>query len=183
MSRIIDDTLPIVIKHDDTLMADVLKPYFKHTAYLKFADVYIEGDPAHGGKITGKGWFEIPSSCYIEDTGHFNSVEFNISYNQIMYYVIAASIRHKAMQVFNNWTLETYFKKQLPDILIVNLKSKFNKPLIPKRFYGEIDFIETKLIKSNSLIYIKTYCRYSDEPGKINCNGEVDLAIVKANAL
>ncbi len=82
------------------------------------------------------------------------------------------------MSVFDNWTLETYFKKQLPDILIVNFKSKFRSPLNSKRFYGEIDFVETK--QSNSLVFIKTYCRYSNRSdGPINCEGEIDLAIAK----
>jgi len=176
MDVVVNKTDRNVIKQDDALMRDVLQPYFDNTTYLKSADVYI--DSTNKGIVTGKGWFEIPSSCYIADTGHFNSVEFNISYNQIMYYVIAVAVKHQAMRAFDNWTLETYFKKQLPDILIVNFKSKFRSPLNSKRFYGEIDFVDTK--QSNSFVFIKTYCRYSNQQdGKINCEGEIDLAIVK----
>lgn len=176
MSVISNKTNCNVIYQDDILMQNVLRPYFDSTTYLKSADVYIES--INTGKITGKGWFEIPSSCYIADTGHFNSVEFNISYNQIMYYVIAISVKHKIMQSFDEWTLETYFKKQLPDILIVNFKSKFRSPLNSKRFYGEIDFVEIK--QTSSLIFVKTLCRYLNKPEDIICcEGQVDLAITR----
>ena len=49
--------------------------------------------------IVGKGRFSIPESCYIDDTGHFNAVEFNICYNQLAYVlfagVIDAGLMHK----------------------------------------------------------------------------------------
>lgn len=182
MSTIMKE-IPTIIKHDDILMSKVLSPYFENTTYLKKVDVHIASNPAEGSIVSGKGWFEIPTSCYIADTGHFNSVEFNICYNQIMYYVIAVSVKHKIIKAFNKWTLETYYEKQLPDILIVNFKSRFSKPLNQKRFYGEIDFIDIKYKKSNSLLFIKTLCRYADEPGRFNCEGEVDLAIVEADVL
>lgn len=176
MSVISSKTNYDVIHQDDILMQDVLRPYFDNTTYLKSADVYIGS--TNTGKITGKGWFEIPSSCYIADTGHFNSVEFNISYNQIMYYVIAISVKYKMMRFFDEWTLETYFKKQLPDILIVNFKSKFRSPLNSKRFYGEIDFVEIK--QTSSLVFVKTLCRYLNKSeGIICCEGQVDLAITR----
>ncbi|MGW6540873.1 FcoT family thioesterase [Streptomyces sp. NPDC055051] len=50
---------------------------------------------ADGRPLTGSGMFTIPEPCYIDDTGHFNAVEFNICYNQLAYYTLAAMIRDR----------------------------------------------------------------------------------------
>src|SRR5882724_11344285 len=75
----------------DTLVADILKPYRPHARYLRsaqithFRDKAAEGIAANKGLVTAAGRFSIPESCYIDDTGHFNAVEFNICYNQLAY--------------------------------------------------------------------------------------------------
>ena len=45
------------------------------------------------GLISAKGRFSIPDSCYIDDTGHFNAVEFNICFNQLAYVPSASASR------------------------------------------------------------------------------------------
>ncbi|MEO1375818.1 MAG: FcoT family thioesterase, partial [Cyanobacteria bacterium J06635_10] len=50
--------------------------------------------------------FSIPESCYIDDTGHFNSVEFNICYNQLFYIIIAYLIKNQLLEVMKDWNLE-----------------------------------------------------------------------------
>jgi hypothetical protein len=169
----------VIFEHDAALMAKVLKCYFDHTQYLKHARVEKHGDIATGGKITVTGHFAIDESCYIEDTGHFNAVEFNICYNQIMYYGIAKAVKHGLFgESFAKWTLEHYFEKQLPDVLIVNFQSTFKRGINARNFKGEIDFVTTRTVtKGQGMLFVKTLCRfYDDEHGY--SEGCVDLAIV-----
>ncbi len=165
---------------DLLLMSQVLVPYYEHTQYLKSARVQVLGDPCDMGHISACCTFEIPESCYIKNTGHFNSVEFNICYNQMMYYLIAKSVKHQLMSAFQAWTLDDYFIKQLPDILIVNFKSKFKRPICGTRFTGEIDFIQTKVKRiTNPLIYLTSVCRFYDADNGY-CEGEIDLVIMNS---
>ncbi|MBT3017498.1 MAG: FcoT family thioesterase [Candidatus Thiodiazotropha endolucinida] len=160
---------------DAPLMERVLVPYKHNCKYLKLADVIREDDPQEQDKVTGVCEFVIDESCYIDDTGHFNSVEFNICYNQMMYYVIAKSVKEGLMRSFGNWALSDFWKKQLPDILIVDFKSSFRKSINARKFYGEIMFTNIRMRKG--LMYINTECRYWDDNNGI-CSGEVVLAIV-----
>ena len=82
--------LPANISKD--FIDDILKPYRKHAQYLKSAELTHFQDKCScatkgkdAGLITAKGRFSIPESCYIDDTGHFNAVEFNICFNQLAY--------------------------------------------------------------------------------------------------
>ena len=36
--------------------------------------------------------------CCIDDTGHFNSVEFHICYNQTLYYTVAKSVQERLVR-------------------------------------------------------------------------------------
>ncbi|MFB2772492.1 FcoT family thioesterase [Pelatocladus sp. BLCC-F211] len=165
----------IWVNNDDILLAQVLKPYKAHCKYLKSAEVIQEGDPQDRGRVIGRCEFAIPESCYIDDTGHFNSVEFNICYNQMMYYVIAKSVKERLMTSFYSWTMADYWAKQLPDIYIVNFESVFRYAMQSRQFRGEIEF--TNIRVRSGLMYIVTKCRYWDDQGG-NCSGNVKLAIV-----
>lgn len=183
MDMTAEGTREIVLDNDALLIEQVLTPYFKHARYLKSAIVKGNGDPAAGkGKISASCLFEIPESCYIKDTGHFNSVEFNICYNQMMYYVVAMSVKHQLMGIFHHWQMKDYFDKQLPDILILNFKSHFKAPLHARRLLAEIDFIKTKIVnKNNPLAFIKTQCRFYDDEKSGYAEGDVDLVITNIN--
>ena len=54
------------------------------------------------------GDFEIPESCYIDATGHLNSVEVNICYNQLLYVILAQSIASEVVPALDVFTLEHY---------------------------------------------------------------------------
>ena len=161
--------------NDDILLAEVIKPYKAHCKYLKSAEVIQEGDPQHGGRVIGRCEFAIPESCYIDDTGHFNAVEFNICYNQMMYYVIAKSVKERLIKSFRSWTMADYWAKQLPDVYIVNFESAFRRAMQARQFWGEIEL--TDIRTRSGLMYIITKCRYWDDKGG-NCSGKVKLAIV-----
>ena len=72
----------------------------------------------------------------IGDTGHFNSVEFNICYNQLIYYLIAKSVQEGLLPALRGWTLDDFWRSQLPDILITNFSSSFKRKMRGKRFFG-----------------------------------------------
>lgn len=172
-----DVATDIKFENDQTLMNQVLEPYFEHARYLKHAVVKNPNMPDQNERISALCKFSIQKSCYIEDTGHFNSVEFNICYNQMMYYTIAKIIKHGWMAKFKYWTLGDFFRKQLSDLLIVNFKSTFKAPIVSKNFTGEITIVNSKKIEVNRpLIYIKTLCCFNDNKNGY-CEGEVDLAI------
>ena len=161
--------------NDDILMTQVLKPYKDHSKYLKSADVVQVSNAQNKELVVGECKFAIPKSCYNIGSSSFNPVEFNIAYNQMMYYVIAKSVKEKMMVPFLGWTIDDFWKKQLPDIYIVNFESNFRRSMLAEQFYGEIEFTNMRL--RAGLIYILTKCRYWDGKGG-HCDGEVKLAIV-----
>jgi hypothetical protein len=117
---------------DAALLARVLRCYKPHCRYLTSMTV----EPTDG-VIRGRGELTIAESCYIDDTGHLNSVEVNICYNQMLYYVIAKSVQERLEPVFADWTMDDYWRRQLPDILIFRLTSTFRSPIDRRRFFGE----------------------------------------------
>jgi hypothetical protein len=64
----------------------------------------------------------IPESCYIDDTGHFNAVEFNICFNQLAYVLfgkcvdagILQKLRHEKVNVIS---FPDYKLHRLPSML------------------------------------------------------------------
>lgn len=86
------------------LLKEVLIPYKENCRYLQHASLeYLPSDPTSSIQderkilLLAKGRFSVSHSCYIADTGHFNAVEFNICYNQLAYYFIAACIQHQLL--------------------------------------------------------------------------------------
>lgn len=163
---------------DTELLSQVLRPYRSHCQYLKSA--VLEAAPGPRDQVTVSGEFEIGDSCYIDDTGHFNSVEFNICYNQMAYYLIAKSVKDGLLDVFRNWMLDDFWRLQLGNVLITDFKSAFKREMRGKRFSGAVSVIDVvKLEKTerwDPLVVIRTSCNYWDETGG-NCRGEVKIAI------
>jgi len=161
------------VAHDGRLMDKVLRPYKSHCRYLKKSDLDLVD-----GKLTSLNEFSIPESCYIDDTGHFNSVEFNICYNQMMYYTIAKSVNEQLAPEFSKWTMSDFWQKQLPDILITRFASKFRRAIDSNDFKA-IFSIERSLVsrKSSPTLFLKTRCEFWDG-GSGHAEGEIDLAIV-----
>ncbi|WP_445373685.1 FcoT family thioesterase [Photorhabdus tasmaniensis] len=168
-----------LVDFDHGLCDRVLSVYFEHTRYLKFASTLSKSDESTKEVISSICHFGFEDSCYINDTGHFNSVEFNICYNQMMYYTIASSVKNGLISKLINWDVEDFFSKQLPDILITKFSSKFRSPIDPKEFIGEFGIRNIRLLKSNGseLLHIGTSCKFYDHNDGL-CGGEVDLIIV-----
>lgn len=160
---------------DFELLAQVLRPYLPHCRYLRTAPVRLI-DSA----LTVSGAFEISDSCYIDDTGHFNAVEFNICYNQLSYYLIAKSIADGLLPVFDGWTLDDFWRLQRPSILITDFRSTFRNEMRGKKFNGSVTLTGAhalpKTKRWDPLIALHTTCRFWDADGG-TCWGGARLAI------
>jgi FcoT-like thioesterase domain len=134
--------LPIVIEPD--FVADILRPYKSNARYLKAATItQMHAKAAENAKalalVTASGRFAIPESCYIDDTGHFNAVEFNICFNQLAYVMfgkcVEAGIFHKLRcERVKVPSLAEYKRDQLPAMVIVSIESRYYKQLNSRDF-------------------------------------------------
>jgi hypothetical protein len=177
----------LVLEHvnDGDLLARVLKPYRPHCRYLQSATVSVETAADAEARVSAVCELEIPESCYIDDTGHFNSVEFNICYNQMLYYTVAMAVQEKIVKPFSGWTMEDYWQRQLADFLITDFRSTFKRQMRGRRFRGEIEIANVLEWEGNdlrpALIVLPTVCRYWDDHGG-EARGEVRIAITNPPA-
>lgn len=165
------------IGSDQILLDRVLSPYFSKVKYLKSAEVCI-GDSKNKNDISLICDLGFQESCYIESTGHFNSVEFNISYNQMLYYMVAVSVQHGLVDALRHWDLSDFFRKQLIDVYITHFESQFKSPINPIRYSGEFRLLESKRRTGDKpRIYLKTSCKFYDANNGLS-QGLVDIVII-----
>ncbi len=159
---------------DDAFTTKVLTPYFEHSRYLKKA-WFQQADSLAPQSLIMTGEFAIPESCYIDDTGHFNAVEYNICFNQICYVHLAHCIKNGLIAELSDYDMDKFFDKQLPNVLIAKLASSYQSQMNAKRFYGTYGINTIK--KTSKCTFVKTYCHFHDDfNGK--STGEVTLAIL-----
>ncbi len=170
MSMAAVTTIPV----EPELLATVLKPYREHCRYLKRATVEVQ-DEESGRLALARGEFEIPGSWYIDDTGHFNSIEFNLCYNQIIYTLIAQCVKSRLVPELARMTLEEYWLRQLPDVLIVEFTSTFRKAMDSRSFTGWVSI--DRVSDRKKLLLLKTHCEFDDGQGGFS-SGDVTLAIL-----
>ncbi|WP_051407124.1 FcoT family thioesterase [Nocardia sp. CNY236] len=159
---------------DSALLERAMRPYAdKGTIYLRHAAAHRRGD-----QVVGVGAFSIAESCYITDTGHFNAVEFNISYNQLFYYTLAAAIRDRSIPHLVDWTLTDYWARQLPSVLISTFHSRFRRPVNSRAYRAEltIDDIEFRH-RSQPLLALHTHIEFTDS-GAGSASGDVEIVLV-----
>lgn len=164
-----------VIPVDASLLKAVLQPYKTHCRYLKAAEVEAYTNAPQQPLARAKGNFEIPESWYIDETGHFNSIEFNLCYNQLVYVLIGQCVVSKLIPELSRMTYEEYRRRQLPDVLIVKFASTFRKAMDSKQFKGNV-YID-RVSDRGKMLLLKTRCDFFDESGGCS-DGEVTLAIV-----
>lgn len=166
------------IEVDADFMNQALRPYRPHATYLKKVSIEINPDKGAQGLIA-YGEFSIPESCYIDDTGHFNAVEYNICYNQLGYVFYAFCIKEKLISELSDYDMDTFWKKQLPNWLILRISSGFRRVLNAKKFYGTWGIKSIKKMKD--ITYMETYCTFKDD-NKGESSGEVFAGILPASA-
>jgi hypothetical protein len=126
------------------LLARVMSPYRDNCKYLR--SLSMEYLPVSEGvspdvseaSIAAVGELSIGESCYIDSTGHFNAVEFQICANQIMYAMGAECTRLRLLRAFDTMDLEGYYERQLPNVLITNVTMVFKKVMNARRFRGRV---------------------------------------------
>ena len=168
---------PMVIDdlHDDVALLDrTMTPYAgKNTIYLKRAAVERRGDI-----VIGTGDFGFQQSCYIEETGHFNAVEFIISYNQLIYYTLAASVRDGLIPQLSNWDLADYWDRQLPSVLISKMTTRFRRPIDSRSYHGVLTITGVEFReRSRPLLALQTTIEFSD--ARIGgALGDIEIALI-----
>jgi len=160
------------------MLAAVLAPYKPHARYLKrawFAHLR-EGDTSRADCIARiRGDFGIEASCYIDDTGHLNSVEVNICYNQIMYLLFAQCVEERILPVLAHMDSAEYRRRMLPDMLIHDLRAVFKKPIDARAFQGEMRLLSAT--RRPRFIIFKTVSSFHDAAGG-RADLQVSLALV-----
>ncbi|MFC0602418.1 FcoT family thioesterase [Streptomyces palmae] len=165
--------------NDEELLEQVLQVYKPHCRYLTSTVVTAKGDPAdEGGLVRVRGEFHIPESCYIDDTGHFNAVEFNICFNQMIYFIMAKALKERLIGAFDHWSMDDYWTRQLPDMFIVDFRSTFRRHMRGRRFWGELDIVDVIQRDGGNgpLMILGTTCRYGEDEA-VACHGKVRLAL------
>jgi hypothetical protein len=161
---------------DPGLIEWTLAPYKPHCRYLvKAAATY---QPGGAPVIAARGEFGIPESCYIDDTGHFNAVEFNICYNQMAYCSLAHALQNHWLDSYCGWTLEQFRRRQLSDCMIIKLESRFRKPMNARQFTGSIAL--DKVWHRGDYLMMDTSCKFSnssDNSSDVNSEGAVWFAV------
>jgi hypothetical protein len=172
-----------------SFVAEMLAPYRQNARYLKAAEITHVRAGAAGeaeGLVTGRGRFAIPQSCYIDDTGHFNAVEFNICYNQLAYVVFGHCIASGIMpRLLPTWdekvklSYTDYKRHQLPSMLIARLEARFLQQLRSDDFSGELT-VERISAKGRACFCFTTIA-FADAEG-VKARGSVVLAFSPAGA-
>lgn len=172
---------------DDALFHRCLDPYrAKDCIYLTScrvdpcADAAVDGVDGPGAGIVGHGTFRIDESCYIDDTGHFNAAEFVISYNQLMYMSLCDTIASGRNPIFGGWTIDDFWVRQLPDVLIQQLDTRYSRPINARGYRAE--FRVTGIDESRmerGILKLHTEIEFTDDDGG-RARGKVLLALTNA---
>src|SRR5262245_12560670 len=163
------------------LLARVLRPYRENARYVQAARLSHAADKRQprpddpGSWVTVDGDCSIPASCYIDDTGHFNAVELNITYNQLLYLGLAGMAQHGLVGELRHWDLEAFFRHQLPDVLIVEYHAHFPRPLTPRSFRGRFEIREVLPKPHKQMVLLRTACAVQCDHG-----GRADVEVVIA---
>jgi len=128
------------------LMSRILSPYFSSCRYLKSAE-FESGD-----RMGIRGELEIPSSCYVESSGHFNAVEMVICFNQLSYVMFGEAMERGLLPRPNIRTIEDYEEIQLGNVLITKSEMQFKKIINPSSFSGSVYVNKSRKIR-DSLFY------------------------------
>lgn len=176
---------------DAGFLARILAPYRPTaTDYLKSAAVsrccFWEDAAADGTILALTGRYSIPTSCYIQSTGHFNAVEFLICYNQLAYVAFGHVVRSRmldradlvntssgAREHFSKLTYDDYLRQQLSSMFILKAETRFKGMIAAEDFTGELEL--KRFFYRSGTCFADSFCSFRDERGGY-AEGEVLLA-------
>lgn len=169
-------------------IARILRPYKPHCRYVLAARV-TGAEPApptaapqprsrsDGGVLcTIEAELAIPESCYIDDTGHLNTVEVNICYNQMLYLLLAQGIVQRLIPALDDMDLAHFERRYLPDVLIHRISGSFKRVIDRRAFTGRMSF--TSALRSKKFSLIESRARFVDAHDGL-ANFDVDVAFVR----
>lgn len=172
----------IVTAIAEDLRERVLRPYLPVSRYVRRARLARPQSPGVPRSNAPESWLRldadcaIQAPCYIESTGHFNAVELNITYNQMLYLCLAESMR---LGLFGEpaWTLEQFFQAQLPNVLITDYQAKFRRPMTSAKFTSWFMLESVQVNPQRNMATLKTRCAASN--GGVDANeAHVTVALV-----
>lgn len=171
------DSAPAVVdatEDDIALLVRTMRPYAsKDTVYLKRAHV-----GRHGETVLATGEFAIEHSCYIEDTGHFNAVEFTISCNQLIYYTLAVAIRDRLIPELADWSMADYWARQLPSVLISRFGSRYRHPIDSRSYTARLTIgAVTFRNRSRPLYALQAGVEFADAAGG-SAVGDIEIVLL-----
>lgn len=168
------------------LLARLLQPYRADCRYIHDAVCARPQQRCSPHTDDPATWIEIasncsiPASCYIDDTGHFNAVELNITYNQMLYAGLAAVADGDLLPELA-WDRAAFFRHQLPDVLIVDYHARFPQPLDPRRFTGRFWIHEVLPKPHKRMLLLRTGCAVRSADGGA-ADADVLIALVRLDA-
>jgi hypothetical protein len=167
----------------DDLRERVLAPYKPHCRYVQAAELTHPGDLRAPVDGEPESWIRLDArcgiehSCYIDDTGHFNAVEFNITYNQMIYLCLAQTVASRLLPGRGGWDAEEFFRRQLLDVLIVDYHARFRRPMHSRSFQGFVAITGVNLRREKQMLLVQTRCGCKGTPDG-EATGEVTLALM-----
>lgn len=165
----------------DPLVARVLRPYqAKGCVYVEraWAEVDERAPSWLQGGLRLRARLGIPESCYIDDTGHFNSVEFSICFNQIAY-LYGATLTQRGLMPGTR-DMGDFERLQLPSMLIRELDCRYERAIDSRAFDGEV-WMEATGEKTH-YFRLDLRCRFWDDAGG-RAEGSVVIAVLKQDQL
>jgi hypothetical protein len=171
-----------VVPLPDALVSLVLSPYLgKDCVYIRNAWIEAEAGASDvvNGAIRGRAQLSIAESCYIEDTGHFNAVEFNICFNQLAY-LYGAYLASRGLLPGSDG-VGKFKENQLAGMLIKELSSRFRRAINPRSFEAEV-WIERPAEEKANCWLQPYHIRFWDAAGG-SAEGTVLLAFLKPDKL
>jgi hypothetical protein len=164
------------VEVSSSLLDEILSPYKESCKYLKKMYIDYLGT---ANTVVGRGEFSIEETFYIQDTGHFNSVEFNICCNQLGYVFFAYCIQEGILPELQSLDLATYKRLHLSGFLILEFFSSFRKPMHSRQFYGTLSLDQISE-KKNLWLFDTSFKYYDDLQGR--AEGRVLSALLKPTA-
>jgi hypothetical protein len=167
----------------EELRQKVLAPYKPDCRYVLAAAMTQAGNGRSPRTADPSSWVRMEAQCsigdpcYIEPTGHFNAVEFNITYNQMLYLGMAEAVRRRLVPELAHWTLDDFYRAQLPDVLIGDYHARFRRPMRSGRFRGWFTIVEVLARPQRKLLLLHTRAGCTTDAGG-ECEAEVTIALV-----
>lgn len=163
----------------------ILDCYLPHVRYLKAAHVEFgeRGEPFEselGGCVAvARGEFRSVPAWYIRDTGHFNSIEFNICYNQLAFVLVGQCIERGVVSALSAQLPKQEFRERmLPDLVISRYSVNFERPMQALDFCASFGIM--KVISKMGRLFLQTRCWVGPAQDRWCARGEVMLAVVRS---